>query len=111
MPMSAFSRSTEAHNQDKVSMGAAAARAARDVVEITQRCFAIHLLGAAQAADLRDAKLLGQGTAVIHKRIREVSPFVERDRPLQHDILAVAELIRTGALTAACDRGPRGRRR
>ena len=100
MPMSAFSRSTEAHNQDKVSMGAAAARAARDVVEISRRCLAIHLLGAAQAADLRGAELLGEGTAAVHRRIREVSQFVERDRPLQEDIVAVAELIRTGELLA-----------
>ncbi|HET7419198.1 MAG TPA: aromatic amino acid ammonia-lyase [Candidatus Dormibacteraeota bacterium] len=100
MPMTAFSRSTEAHNQDKVSMGAAAARSARDVVEIARRCFAIHLLGAAQAADLRGADALGAGTRVIHRRIREVSPFVERDRPLQHDILAVAGLIASGALLA-----------
>jgi phenylalanine ammonia-lyase len=100
MPMSAFSRSTEAHNQDKVSMGAAAARSARDVVEIAQRCCAIHLLGAAQAADLRGAESLGEGTMTIHKRIREVSPFVERDRPLQADIVAVAGLIRSGSLLA-----------
>ncbi|HET9780870.1 MAG TPA: aromatic amino acid ammonia-lyase [Candidatus Dormibacteraeota bacterium] len=100
MPMSAFSRSTEAHNQDKVSMGAAAARAARDVVELTQRCLAIHLLGAAQAVDLRGADRLGEGTSIIHRRIREVSKFVERDRPLQADILAVTDLIRTGQLLA-----------
>ncbi|MGH7764607.1 MAG: HAL/PAL/TAL family ammonia-lyase [Candidatus Dormibacteraceae bacterium] len=100
MPMSAFSRSTEAHNQDKVSMGAAAARAARDVVELAQRCCAIHLLGAAQAADLRGSHRLGAGTAIIHRRIRTVSEFIQRDRPLQRDIMAVAELIRSGALLA-----------
>jgi histidine ammonia-lyase/phenylalanine ammonia-lyase len=98
MPMSAFSRSTEAHNQDKVSMGAAAARSARDVVEITSRCMAVHLLGAAQAADLRGADRLGEGTAEIHRRIRDVSPALDRDRPLQRDIVAVAELVRGGAL-------------
>jgi phenylalanine ammonia-lyase len=100
MPMSAFSRSTEAHNQDKVSMGAAAARSARDVVEITQRCCAMHLIGAAQAADLRGADRLGEGTSVIYRRIRAVSSFVDRDRPLQHDIVAVADLVRSGALLA-----------
>ena len=34
MPLSAFSRSTECHNQDKVSMGATVARQARDVVAL-----------------------------------------------------------------------------
>jgi phenylalanine ammonia-lyase len=100
MPMSVFSRSTEAHNQDKVSMGAAAARSARDVIEIAQRCCAMHLLGAAQAVELRGADRLGAGTASVYHRIRAVSPVVERDRTLQADIVAVADLIRSGALLA-----------
>jgi phenylalanine ammonia-lyase len=100
MPMSAFSRSTEAHNQDKVSMGAAAARSARDVVEIAQRCCAMHLIGAAQAAEQRGADRLGDGTSAVYQRIRAVSSFVERDRPLQADILAVSDLIRSRALLA-----------
>jgi len=100
MPMSAFSRSTEAHNQDKVSNGAAAARSARDVVELAQRCCAMHLLGAGQAADLRGADRLGKGTAAVYRRVRAVSAFVERDRPLQQDIEAVAGLIRSGDLLA-----------
>lgn len=99
MPMTAFSRSTEAHNQDKVSMGAAAARGARDVIELAERCCAIHLLGACQAADLRGgAALLGAGTRAAYEKMRGVSAFVERDRPLQEDIYAVAGLIRSGQL-------------
>jgi histidine ammonia-lyase/phenylalanine ammonia-lyase len=101
MPMTAFSRSTEAHNQDKVSMGAAAARAARDVLEIAERVCAMHLLGACQAADFRGAESLGRGTSAAHELIRGVSPRVERDRPLQQDILAVAGLIRSGELPVA----------
>jgi histidine ammonia-lyase/phenylalanine ammonia-lyase len=98
MPMSAFSRSTEAHNQDKVSMGAAAARGARDVVELAELCCAIHLLGACQAADLRGERRLGEGTRAAYERIRTVSSFVERDRVMQTDIQAVADLIRAGSL-------------
>ncbi|HEY7782201.1 MAG TPA: aromatic amino acid ammonia-lyase [Ktedonobacterales bacterium] len=97
MPMTAFSRSTECHNQDKVSMGSIAARQARDVVEITERCCAIHLLAACQAADLRGAERLGR-TKTIYERVRAVSPFVERDRELDRDIYAVAALIHSGAL-------------
>jgi histidine ammonia-lyase/phenylalanine ammonia-lyase len=81
-------------------MGAAAARSARDVVELAQRCCAMHLLGACQAADLRGAGRLGQGTRAIYERVRSVSAFVERDRPLQSDIEAVAALIRSGELVA-----------
>ncbi len=100
MPLTVFSRSTEAHNQDKVSMGAIAARQARDVTELVERCAAIHLLGACQAADLRGADKLG-GTRAAYDRIRAVSPFVERDRELQADIYAVTAMIHTGALLDA----------
>lgn len=97
MPMTVFSRSTECHNQDKVSMGSIAARQARDVIELTERCCAIHLLAACQAADLRGAEKLGR-TRIIYDRIRAISPFVERDRELDEDIYAVAEMIHSGAL-------------
>jgi histidine ammonia-lyase/phenylalanine ammonia-lyase len=102
MPMTAFSRSTECHNQDKVSMGSIAARQARDVVEIAERCCAIHLLAACQAADLRGADRLGR-TRIMYERIRAVSPFVERDRELEQDIYAVAEMIHSGALLEGVD--------
>lgn len=78
-------------------MGAIAARQARDVVELAERALAIHLLGACQAAELRGADKLG-GARKAYERIRTVSPFVERDRELQQDIYAVAELIRLDAL-------------
>ena len=52
-PASIHSRSTEAHNQDKVSMGTIAARDARSIVEILQHIAAIHLIAIAQALDLR----------------------------------------------------------
>lgn len=104
MPLSAFSRSTECHNQDKVSMGAVAARRARDVVELSERCCAMHLLGLCQAAELRGATRLGQ-TRRAFQQIRAVSRFVDRDRPLDGDIQAVLGLIGSGALlgTAAAD--------
>ena len=60
MPMTVFSRSTECHNQDKVSMGATAARHTRDVVALTEKVAAIHLLALCQAADLRGADQLGR---------------------------------------------------
>lgn len=100
MPMSAFSRSTEAHNQDKVSNGASATRSARDVVELAERCCAMHLLGACQAADLRGADGLAPGTAAIYRKVRARSAFVDADRPLQPDIEAVTGLIRSGELLA-----------
>ncbi|MGH9764689.1 MAG: HAL/PAL/TAL family ammonia-lyase, partial [Blastocatellia bacterium] len=99
MPMTAFSRSTECHNQDKVSMAAIAARQARDVIDITQRAVSIHLLAACQAAELRGADNLGACRS-IYDTVRGVSSFVERDRELEQDIYALVDLIRSGKLNA-----------
>ncbi len=52
-PATIFSRSTEAHNQDKVSMGTIAARDARSIVELAQNIAAIHLMACCQALELR----------------------------------------------------------
>jgi histidine ammonia-lyase/phenylalanine ammonia-lyase len=99
MPLAAFSRSTECHNQDKVSMGATAARSARDVVALAEKVAAIHLLALCQAADLRGADRLGTGTRAVYGRVRTAVPMVTTDRPMADDIGAVVELIHTGALT------------
>jgi len=79
-PMTVFSRSTACHNQDKVSMGATAARQAREVVGLVERATAIHLLILCQAADLRGADKLGKGTRRVYDAVRHVSPYLERDR-------------------------------
>ena len=53
MPASVFSRSTECHNQDKVSMGTIAARDALRVLELTEQVVAAMLIAARQALALR----------------------------------------------------------
>ena len=104
MPLSAFSRSTECHNQDKVSMGATAARQARDVIEIVERVAAIHLLALCQAADLRGAHQLGR-TAAIYAKIRAKVPFVDRDRAMDQDIITVVDMIRNDTLLGPVGQG------
>ena len=104
MPLSAFSRSTECHNQDKVSMGATAARQARDVIEIVERVAAIHLLALCQAADLRGAHQLGR-TAATYAKIRAKVPFVDRDRAMDQDIITVVDMIRNDTLLGPVGQG------
>jgi histidine ammonia-lyase len=53
MPASVFSRSTECHNQDKVSMGTIAARDALRSLELTEQVAAATLLAANQGVWLR----------------------------------------------------------
>ncbi|HET9598474.1 MAG TPA: aromatic amino acid ammonia-lyase [Anaeromyxobacteraceae bacterium] len=94
MPASVFSRSTECHNQDKVSMGTIAARDALRIVELTERVAAIALLAVCQAADVR-------GPATCHARTREVLgavragvPTNDRDRRQDLDIEHVVARMR-----------------
>jgi histidine ammonia-lyase/phenylalanine ammonia-lyase len=98
-PATVFSRSTEAHNQDKVSMAPIAARDARAIVGLTEEVAAIHLLAACQALDLRGTELMSPWTRAVHTLIRRHAPFVDADRRMDQDIVAVKELIHSGALT------------
>ncbi len=97
MPMTVFSRSTECHNQDKVSMGATSARHARIVVDLIQKAAAIHLLALCQAADLRGPERLGQ-TRKIYEKIRDLVPPLAGDREMDGDIEKVTDLIKRGEL-------------
>lgn len=98
VPMTIFSRSTAAHNQDKVSMGATSARISREVLNLIEEALAVHLIGLCQAADMRGPEGLG-GTKPIYNLVRSVSPYVETDRELETDISAVLDLIRSHQIT------------
>ncbi|MQY10071.1 Tyrosine ammonia-lyase [Streptomyces sp. RB5] len=100
-PVSTFSRSTEAHNQDKVSMAPIAARDARNIIELTREVAAIHLIAACQAVELRGVAAMSPRTRAAHARVREVVAFADRDRQMDVDIAAVVGLITSGALTEA----------
>jgi histidine ammonia-lyase len=93
MPAASFSRSTESHNQDVVSMGTIAARDAVRVCELVERVVAIHLLSATQACEIRGKVDLRPGLVDIITAIRkEVSP-VREDRPMDGDIEEMVSLM------------------
>lgn len=102
-PVSVFSRSTEAHNQDKVALAPIAARDARAVIGLVEEVAAIHLLAACQALDLRGTDRTGPRTGAIHALIRRSAPFVDRDRALAGEIATVVELIKSGAIGALAE--------
>jgi len=99
MPASVFSRSTESHNQDKVSMGTIAARDALTLLELAETTAAILSLAVAQAVDLRRGKCHLRARR-LHDGVRVVSPFVDADRALDTDIAAVVEAWHGGQLDA-----------
>jgi phenylalanine ammonia-lyase len=99
-PATIHSRSTECHNQDKVSMGAIAARDARTIVELAQNIAAIHLIACCQALELRGIQRANPRTRAAFMLVRERVAFLDRDRYMDEDIASVVELIRSGGLSA-----------
>ncbi|MBV9684958.1 MAG: aromatic amino acid lyase [Solirubrobacterales bacterium] len=98
-PTTIHSRSTEAHNQDKVSMGTIAARDARSIVELAQNIAAIHLMACCQALELRGVDQASPRTQDAFRLVREHIPFLDRDRYLDEDIATTAALIQSGAMS------------
>jgi histidine ammonia-lyase len=94
MPAASFSRSTESHNQDKVSMGTIAARDAERICTLTERVVSIHLLAAAQACDIRANIKVRPLLAAVLEKIRLVSAPLMEDRPLDKDIESMCGAIR-----------------
>ncbi len=99
MPASVFSRSTECHNQDKVSMGTIASRDCLRVLQLTEQVAAASLLAATQALELRKrhneldenhfSPALKSMTASV---LSDFEPIVE-DRPLEGDLRKFITMI------------------
>ncbi|MGH2694088.1 MAG: histidine ammonia-lyase [Actinomycetota bacterium] len=102
-PASSDSIPTSAGQEDHVSMGMTSARKAAAIVSNSERVLAIEALCAAQGLDLRAPLSPAVATAAARDVVREVSPFLEDDRPLGRDIEAVSELIESGRLAAGVD--------
>ncbi|WP_028695675.1 HAL/PAL/TAL family ammonia-lyase [Pseudomonas cremoricolorata] len=90
MPASVFSRSTECHNQDKVSMGTIAARDALRVLELTEQVAAATLIAANQGVWLRsrqaDATPLPPALAQMHETLLGDFAPVIQDRALEAEL-------------------------
>jgi histidine ammonia-lyase len=100
MPASVFSRSTESHNQDKVSMGSIAARDCQRILDLTETVAVIELLALCQAVDLRGvATACGRGRA-LHGAVREHVARNDADRRQDGDIDRILHLYRAGSLPA-----------
>ncbi len=87
MPASVFSRSTECHNQDKVSMGTIASRDCLRVLTLTEQVAAAMLIAVYQGVQLR---LQLPQKATLHPRLHSMLQhlakhisLIEEDRALQ----------------------------
>ena len=98
MPASVFSRSTESHNQDKVSMGSIAARDCQRVLELTETVAIVELLALCQAVDLRGPDSCKRRSRALHGAVRALAARNDGDRRQDVDIAAVLALFRRGEL-------------
>lgn len=101
MPASVFSRSTECHNQDKVSMGTIAARDAMRVLELTEQVASAHCIACLQAIRLRirdgelcDADFPDEVVSFLDLLKAEI-PFIDEDEPLDEVLRSLAGLMET----------------
>ncbi|MES2018967.1 MAG: aromatic amino acid ammonia-lyase [Pseudomonadota bacterium] len=98
MPASVFSRSTECHNQDKVSMGTIAARDCLRVLELTEQVAAALLISVRQGVWLRlrvnpATEAPPALMAMMEALDADVKPVVE-DRRLEPELRVLIERIR-----------------
>ncbi|MFZ6657749.1 HAL/PAL/TAL family ammonia-lyase [Undibacterium sp. TJN19] len=98
MPASVFSRSTECHNQDKVSMGTIAARDCLRVLELTEQVVAALLITVRQGVWLRarlnpELRLSTALQQMMHSLETDIA-VVQEDRRLEPDLRLMLERIR-----------------
>ncbi|PIE45711.1 MAG: histidine ammonia-lyase [Gammaproteobacteria bacterium] len=103
LPASIFSRSTESHNQDKVSMGTIAARDALRVLQLSEQVTAVTLMAAVQAIQLRQRQgqltvnALSQPVQRSIKAVTVVFPLLCTDRELDNTIVTITKMIQQQA--------------
>lgn len=105
LPASIFSRSTECHNQDKVSMGTIAARDCLRVLQLTEQVASAALLVSCQGLELRirqnelSFEQLSPDIQTMFKSIRNISSFLDEDRALDTELGAMVDAIQKQAWT------------
>ncbi|MEI5716149.1 aromatic amino acid ammonia-lyase [Acinetobacter baumannii] len=91
---SIFSRSTECHNQDKVSMGTIAARDASRVITLTQQVIAALCCASVQAIHLKSLTTqLSPTLQAFMQWTLQSFAFIEEDRPLQTELQQIVNRL------------------
>jgi histidine ammonia-lyase len=99
-PASADSIPTSANQEDHVSMGAIAARQARDILRNAERVIALELLTAGQGLDFRIDRIgrPGEGVLRAHTLLRDRVRHWGADRDPGPDIASALDLVRSGRI-------------
>jgi histidine ammonia-lyase len=102
-PASVDSIPSSAMQEDHVSMGWAAGRKLRRVVDGLTQVLAVEVMAAARALDLRAPLAPAAGTGAAVAAVRSVVPGPGPDRHLSPEIEAVTRLVSSGALLEAVE--------
>ena len=98
IPSGIFSRSSESHNQDKVSLGMSASMTCLEMLDGVYKILAMQLVCLAQALDLKKIKLQGQKSKDIYQTIRGNVAFMTEDRSLGEEIANLVQSLKAQAL-------------
>jgi histidine ammonia-lyase len=101
-PCSTDSTPTSANQEDHVSMAAHGARRLIRMVENLDRILGIELLCAAQGVEFRAPLKTSPSLQHVVSRLRDSVPSLDHDRYLAPDLEQAGELVRSGAIIAAC---------
>jgi histidine ammonia-lyase len=101
MPASVFSRSTECHNQDKVSMGTIAARDCLRVLQLTEQVASALLITVRQAVLLRieqgqlSRDQIAPEARAFFDALGEDIAFIDEDRPLESTLRNLTDRVQS----------------
>ncbi|MGB1174350.1 MAG: histidine ammonia-lyase [Luminiphilus sp.] len=101
MPCSVDSTPTSANQEDHVSMACHAARRLQAMNDNLAHIIAVELLIAGQGIELRAPSSSSPALCRVINCIREHVPMLEHDRILSGDMTRIADLVRSGEITAA----------
>lgn len=97
IPSGIFSRSSESHNQDKVSLGMSAATTCRQMLTGMYKVMAMQLVCLAQAIDIKKIRLQGDESQKLYQLVRQSVPFVQFDTSLGVALAQLAQELRQQA--------------
>ena len=93
-PGGIYSRSSEAHNQDKVSLGLSACIQADKMFDNMYTLLALHLIGCCQAIDLRKISVKTPELKELYELTRSISPKVTQDRQMDKEIMSLRNSLK-----------------
>lgn len=103
-PASVDSIPTSANKEDHVSMGPIAGRKLHQVIKNVRRVLGIELLCSTQGLDFRKPLKPSPAVQAVFETVRTRIPFMEKDRNIHLDIVAIEEMILNDEIVASAEK-------